>query len=128
MFGDNNIDESETLKLKQQSMVSDDDFAANDRSMMQSQVKPPPNMVNSGSFMANDRDDIETLRQKEQNQREYIPEQDYKDLSEKFEIQLPEYKGIQNLTGINKVQKGSSFEKSDDLYRFNSLADAQEDN
>jgi hypothetical protein len=51
-------------------MISDGSFAANDRSFMagKSQVKPlqpPIQMVNSGSFMANERDDIETLRQKE---------------------------------------------------------------
>ena len=76
MFGDNNIEESETLKRVQgQSMVSDG-FSANDRSfvMGQSQVKPPIQMVNSGSFMANDRDDIETLRQKEANDRDQPPQ------------------------------------------------------
>ena len=41
-------------------------------------------------------------------------------------MKLPEYKGIQNLTGI-KVAKQSSFEKSEELYRLNSMADAGED-
>lgn len=97
--------------------------------MGQSQVKPPIQMDNSGSFMANDRDDIETIRQKEATDRDQPPlqqELDYKDLSEKFDMKLPEYKGIQNLSGI-KVAKQSSFEKSEELYRLNSMADAGED-